>query len=77
MRGVATGEKIGKGRKKMFRGRNMSVGAAPELTKREAKVNDELMVSNRSRYAKNWIGGPTHEVRPSTSLATRAMCTAW
>jgi hypothetical protein len=63
MRGVATGEKLPQGRKRLFKGRHMSVGAAPELTKRERKINDELMVSNRSRYAKNWIGGPTHEVK--------------
>ncbi len=27
-------------------------------------VNDEPKVSNRSKYAKNWIAGPTHEVQP-------------
>ena len=61
MRGVTSQGKVNPVRKSLF-GRAKSVSIKPELSKREAKLNNELQTSNRSKYARNWIAGPTHEI---------------
>ena len=61
MEGVATGPKVRQVRKTLF-GRAKSVSIKPELSKKEARLNEDLKTSNRSKYARNWISGPTHEI---------------
>jgi hypothetical protein len=68
MKGVLTGvdgvglggtSKTGKAHK-LF-GRNKSVGSAPD-DRDPAIINEVVKYNNKSKLAKNWICGPTHEV---------------
>lgn len=61
MTGMKEGPKVREVRKALF-GRAKSVSIKPELSRKEAMLNDELKTSNRSKYARNWISGPTHEI---------------